>query len=182
MRNRGLASAPSGGASRHLTGDLFRRYAPFVTRFLSRQGVPSYLVEDALQDVFEVVLTRGDYQVGAAKPTSYLGRVASFVALAYRRRERRRQARWSEFPLELLESAAGDPEQALETRVRLRDLQHGLDALPEALRNALLLVDLQGESGTVIAENLGLPVGTVYWRVHEARKRMRAQCSTKSSV
>jgi len=55
-------------------------------------------------------------------------------------------------------------ENELEARVR-----RGLEKLPEDLRTALILRDLQGLSYSEIAEALELPEGTVKSRIHRGR-------------
>jgi RNA polymerase sigma-70 factor (ECF subfamily) len=53
-------------------------------------------------------------------------------------------------------------------------LATGIDELSDTLRTTLILVSVEGLSHTEAAEILGCPEGTVAWRVHEARKKLRA--------
>ncbi len=48
-----------------------------------------------------------------------------------------------------------------------------LDALPDRLRRAVELVDVDGLSYAEAAEVLGVPIGTVMSRLHRARVRLR---------
>jgi RNA polymerase sigma-70 factor (ECF subfamily) len=50
----------------------------------------------------------------------------------------------------------------------------GIDALSETLRTTLLLVCLDGLSHEEASQVLGAPEGTIAWRVHEARRKLRA--------
>src|SRR6476646_5944197 len=86
------------------TEELFRRFAPFVARFLYRLGVDSDGLDDVVQEVFVVVHRRGGYKAGPAKPTSYLATIATNAASAYRRRRRIEQARSSDAEVEGLVS------------------------------------------------------------------------------
>src|SRR5213076_1545384 len=52
--------------------------------------------------------------------------------------------------------------------------RRALDALPEHHRAIIMLSDLEGLSYREIAEVLGIPMGTVMSRLHNARKRLRA--------
>jgi hypothetical protein len=61
----------------------------------------------------------------------------------------------------------------MQTQEDLARLQAALECLPEPLQTTLLLVELEGESCLSVAAALGWPVGTVYWRLHEARKRFQ---------
>src|SRR5215475_4973609 len=105
------SSAPSADLS---TEELFRRFAPFVARFLYRLGVRSDGLDDLVQEVFLVVHRRGGYRAGPAKPTSYLATIAANAASAYRRRQRVEQARSSDTEVERLVSSSKGPVQVLE--------------------------------------------------------------------
>lgn len=54
-----------------------------------------------------------------------------------------------------------------------RRLQQALETLPERHRAIIMLSDLDGLSYREIAEVLGIPMGTVMSRLHNARKRLR---------
>lgn len=54
--------------------------------------------------------------------------------------------------------------------------------LPEAFREVLVLVDVQGLSYAAAAEVLGVPEGTVMSRLHRARKRVRARLAASGLV
>ncbi|HEX3772656.1 MAG TPA: sigma-70 family RNA polymerase sigma factor [Polyangiaceae bacterium] len=153
--------------------ELFRRHAPFVARFLFRLGVEADAIEDAVQEVFLVVHRQGGYRPGPAKPTSYLANLAIHAASASRRRERARRAREGGDAVDDVPSKRSDPVQLLEAHESLRRLQDALDRLEPELRTTLVLVDIEGESCASIAAAMSIPVGTVYWRLHHARKRFQ---------
>ncbi|HEX4335757.1 MAG TPA: RNA polymerase sigma factor [Polyangiaceae bacterium] len=155
------------------TEELFRRFAPFVARFLYRLGVGSDGLDDLVQEVFLVVHRRGGYKAGPAKPTSYLATIAAYAASAHRRRQRTEQARASDVEVEVLMSTQKGPVQLLEVNERLELLQSALERLDPDLRATLVLADIEGESCASIAASSGVPAGTVYWRLHEARKRLQ---------
>jgi len=152
-------------------GELFRAHAAFVARFLHRLGVPAHAIDDTLQDVFLVVHQRGGYRPGPAKPTTYLAVIASRVASTERRQRRRHAARECNTPVEELQARDEDPALRVERRDELRRLQTTLSELDPALRDTLLLAGVQDETAPAIAHAMGVPVGTVYWRLHEARRQ-----------
>jgi RNA polymerase sigma-70 factor (ECF subfamily) len=158
--------------------ELFREHAAFVARFLFRLGVRPDGIEDAVQEVFLVVHRQGGYRPGAAKPTSYLANLAVHAASAYRRRERVRVAREVDAPVEDVASSQCDAVEVLETNESLRRLQDALDRLEPDLRTALVLVELEGETCASIAAAMNIPVGTVYWRLHQARKKFQRALQT----
>jgi RNA polymerase sigma-70 factor, ECF subfamily len=151
-------------------GTLFREHAPFVGRFLQRLGVPASDLDDLLQEVFIVAHRKGGYEPGPAKPRGWLAAIALRVAQAGRRAHRKREPAAGEV-IELLRSPGNDPAEKLEVRQALDRVQHALDALPIEHRAVFVLFEIEGESCEGIAEALAIPVGTVYSRLHHARRR-----------
>ncbi len=152
---------------------LFQRHAEFVARFLTRLGVAAGDLDDVVQEVFLVVHARGGYVPGPAKPTSYLGAIATRAASSYRRRRGTSLQRMTTLPDELA-GAHPDPVQILQSSESCRALTAALAALDPELSAVLLLVDQEGMSCLDVAAGSGTPVGTVYWRLHKARKALRA--------
>jgi RNA polymerase sigma-70 factor (ECF subfamily) len=66
-----------------------------------------------------------------------------------------------------------NPHGAREDKELALALYRGIDALSEVLRTTLVLVAVDGLSHTDASKILGCSEGTVAWRVHEARRRLR---------
>ena len=150
---------------------MFRRHARFVARFLFRLGVPAEDIDDVVQDVFFVVHSKGGFEVGAAKPTTYLAAIAVRAASTHRRKARRHQHE----PEDALanRSSGNDPSGAIETRESMEMVQAALDTLDEGRRAVFVLYEIEGCSGDEIAEALDIAVGTVYSRLHKARHKFK---------
>jgi RNA polymerase sigma-70 factor (ECF subfamily) len=73
---------------------------------------------------------------------------------------------------DLAPASAGNPHQALMEDDRRSFLRKGLDLLPEKLREAVVLRDLQGLSYQEMAERLSLPEGTVKSRINRGREEL----------
>jgi RNA polymerase sigma-70 factor (ECF subfamily) len=155
------------------TEDLFRAHASFVARFLSRLGVFPDELDDAVQEVFLVVHRNGGYLPGPATPTGYLASIALRAASSYRRRGRKRRDRRADVTPDNVSSTGLDPARSLEVQQSLAELQGALDDLEPDLRATLVLAELEGESCNSIAATMQIAVGTVYWRLHRARKTFR---------
>jgi RNA polymerase sigma-70 factor (ECF subfamily) len=160
---------PSGPLS---TEELFRRHARFVERFLARLRVPADQRQDLLQEVFLTVHRHGGYRPGLAKPESYLARVALHAAQSCRRRLRNERARRADADTERVPCTTFDPTRSALARQQLQHVRCALERLPVELRATLVRVDLDGDSCTRVADELGVPVGTVYSRLHVARKTL----------
>lgn len=165
-------SQPPSASPTLSTEALFRSHGSFVRRFLTRLGVPWDRADDVLQDVFLAVHQGGGYRPGAARPSTYLAGIAIRTAWNDRRRRRVDAARRVDREADLLPSGAADPVRACSARQELEQLHLACNLLPEELRIALLRVDVAGESCLAVAAELQIPVGTVYSRLHAARKRL----------
>ena len=152
---------------------LFRQYAGFVARFLTRLGVAPGDLDDVLQEVFLVAHARGGYVPGPARPTSYLGAIATRAASNYRRARSSRSARATGVLPDELGGPWPDPVQTLQQGESARALQLALAGLDPVLCATLLLVDQEGESCGSVAASMKAPIGTVYWRLHKARRALR---------
>ncbi|MDP3892001.1 sigma-70 family RNA polymerase sigma factor [Nocardioides sp.] len=70
---------------------------------------------------------------------------------------------------------SGDPEQEFLDGLVRADLQAALDALPEVFRTVVVLVDIRGMSYRDVAEELGVPIGTVRSRLFRGRARLQRE-------
>jgi RNA polymerase sigma-70 factor (ECF subfamily) len=74
------------------------------------------------------------------------------------------------------------PEQLADDRELRRQIRAAIDALTPKLRDTLLLAQSGDYSYDEIGAMLGAPVGTIKWRVSEARRIVRRQLSTQGYV
>lgn len=150
---------------------LFRAHATFVAAFVSRLGAAKAEVDDLVQEVFLVAHNKGGYHPGPAHPRTWLAAIALRVTQAKRRSLARRREDIGEGAFEAMTAAGKDPGEALEVAESLGRVQRALDTLDLEHRAAFVLYEIEGESCADIAVALGIPVGTVYSRLHSARKR-----------
>jgi RNA polymerase sigma-70 factor (ECF subfamily) len=73
---------------------------------------------------------------------------------------------------DLAPAAFGNPHRALEERDRRGLVRRGLELLPDKLREAVILRDLQGLSYQEMAVRLALPEGTVKSRINRGREEL----------
>ena len=58
-------------------------------------------------------------------------------------------------------------------------LCEGIDKLSETLRTTLILVCIDGRSHEDVSAILGAPEGTIAWRIHEARRKLKEYLGTR---
>jgi RNA polymerase sigma-70 factor (ECF subfamily) len=147
---------------------LVHAHFDFVWRNLRRFGVPSADTDDATQDVFMVASRRID-DIAEGKERAFLVATAVRVA-STRRRGRARRPETPDADIDQLVYAGDSPETlTAELRARLV-LDTILDDMPDDLRSAFVLFELEELTAPQVAELLDIPVGTVASRVRRARE------------
>lgn len=131
--------------------------------------------EDIVQEVFLVVRRRLRHFDGA-NPAGWLYQITRRQVRDFRRRtwvkhifNRRR----IEDP-DVLPHATGEPATALEAKEKQRILYTLLGKIPEDRRCAFVLFEIEGLSGEEIARIQGVPLNTVWSRLHHARREFFA--------
>jgi RNA polymerase sigma-70 factor (ECF subfamily) len=141
-----------------------------------RPGVDGGDVEDMVQEVFLVALRRrGDWEGRGALRTWLYG-IAVKVVAGHRRGAWFKALR-HRLPAEAAElvAAVDDPTAALDSREAERLVYRALEGLGEKHRTALILYELEELSGEEIAAVMGCPVTTVWTRLYNARRKLRAE-------
>lgn len=148
-------------------------HGEFIWRTLHRMGVRPPHVDDVYQEVFLVVHRRLASFTGQAAITTWLYEICFRVAAGFRRKAYFRREElvpdWNE--LETMTSAEPSPERRLVAARRAKQLERILDTLPLEYRVVFVMFEIEGLSSEEIAECVGAPLGTVYSRLHRARKR-----------
>ncbi len=178
----GSLEAPSGAAVTR----IYVANADFVWRSLQRLGIRDDDLDDVMQEVFVVVHQRLHTFDASSKMTTWLFGVCLRVASAYRRRGFRRKETSVAEPPEPGDCPSASPEQDLAAAESRRRLESLLDELDLDKRAVFVMFEIDELACEDIAQILGVPVGTVYSRLHAARKsfqkalaRMQARDSHK---
>lgn len=69
-------------------------------------------------------------------------------------------------------SMAVDPEETALARERWVEFRAKVAKLPERMQSVFVLIEIEGLTGEEAAAALGIPVATVWTRLHYARKKM----------
>lgn len=116
---------------------------------------------------------------GRADLFTWLYRICVNVALNLRRQGRRVTADLDDPRVpEPVDGGAG-PALTAERASAYRELSKALDALSESLRTTMILACVEQLPYKDIAQVLGCSEGTVAWRVHEARRKLRENISAE---
>jgi RNA polymerase sigma-70 factor, ECF subfamily len=160
--------------------ELVRRYRPKLVRLAVQMVRDTALADDVVQETFVRIVSAVDKFDGRSEPYTWMYRICVNLSLnAIRgRRVRMRVSAVEDAPDQGQNIAdtgqiGASPEQTSVLRQRGAALNAAIDALSESLRTTVLMVAVEGISHEESAAILGVPEGTIAWRIHEARKRIR---------
>lgn len=164
------------GGSKSAFGELVRRYRPRILALALQLCGSESEAEDIAQEVFFKAYRKLDTFEGRSEFFTWVYRMAVNRSLNARRdRSRRRETTMDDPRVAIAVSidAGGDPARAAELRQVYTLLIDALDRLPPDMRTSVVLVVLQGLSQAEAAVVQACSPGTVAWRIHEARSRLR---------
>ena len=172
-----LISAVAEQRDREAFIGLFRLFAPRIKAYLMRQGADPASAEDLAQDVMLTVWHRaGQFDRRKAAVSTWI-----FTIARNRRIDTLRRIRRPEFDPEdpaLVREPETAPDAHVEASQRNKRLHEAVATLPKEQESLLRLVYFEDKSHSVIAEELGLPLGTVKSRLRLAMAKLRAALET----
>ena len=151
---------------------IYAEHAPFLTRVLIRLVGDGPHVDDLLQETFLVAHRKRASFDGRSAVRTWLYGIAAHLAMRHRRgagRWRRALGVYAEQPPRV----SANPEDELERARAAQLLRATLERLPFKQREVVVLYELEEMEGADIAELLGIPINTVWTRLHHGRKRLQ---------
>lgn len=153
-------------------GVLYERYERDVRRVVYRLGVAQHDVDDLVQAVFLQALRSAAKFDGRTSARGWLLGIAAMSVRRYRRSVGRafgHLARWASRP----QASPVTPAETLEAAEAHGQLSEALACISSQKREVFLLVTAEGLSAEQVASALGIPVATVWTRLHYARQEIR---------
>ncbi|MCA9617896.1 MAG: sigma-70 family RNA polymerase sigma factor [Myxococcales bacterium] len=174
LSDEALVAACATGDAQALA-QLFDRLCDDVARLLGRLAhVDAQDVPDLVQEVFLAVFQNAHRYERRAGVKTWVLAIAGNLARARTRKIVRGRKAKDELERALEAPQASTPEEEVITADLVQRLVDPLAALPHDLEVAFLLCDVEELPGVEVAAALGVPKGTLYRRLHEARRRLRA--------
>jgi RNA polymerase sigma-70 factor, ECF subfamily len=172
-----ISATPLLGAEQtRLFERIYRENFDFVFRNIRRAGVADAQADDAVQEVFLVVLRRlSDYRIGS-DPKAWLFAIIARVASNHRRSQQRR-LRLGALAEDPSVSGAG-PFDPTDRATDVRLLHDFLNVLGEDQRNVFILAELEQMTAPEIAAALDVKLNTVYSRLRVAREKLAEYLAT----
>jgi RNA polymerase sigma-70 factor (ECF subfamily) len=151
---------------------IYHREFSYVWHTLRRLGVPQRELADVAQNVFIIVYSRFDLYDASRPLRPWLFGVSFRVAADYLRLARHAR----EMVRDDIEVAYGGPpaDELMANREDEAMLREALDALDLDRRAVLVAHDFDGTTGPEIADALGIPLKTMYYRLRTGREQFIA--------
>lgn len=158
--------------------ELVRRHRDKVYRMIHAMTRNASDTDDLAQEVFLAAYRALPSFNRNSQFSTWLFRISVNTTLSFLKKRGREKGR-TEFREDLVdaERTAGVPDSPEDRSVHRElsvRLYEAVEALPQPFRTSFLLVADQGLSHAEAAEVLGCSENTVSWRLHKARKLLRA--------
>ena len=151
--------------------EIYETWFDDVVGWLYALGAPPSETEDLAQEIF-IVVRRKLAQFDGGNLAGWLYRIAQLTVRDHRRRAwfrnlvlRRQEVDFSKMPHE-----AASPARSFEDAEARRKFQLMISKMHGKLVTTFILFEIEGYSGEEIARIQDIPVGTVWTRLHKARK------------
>lgn len=161
-------------------GVLVRRYQERLFNTVYRLVGNAEDAQDVVQDAFLNAYQSLDSFKGDSLFFTWLYRIAFNTAISLKRKQRNilslngGTGRGGDAALEPLDgSEESRPGRGLERAEEERRIQDALNRLSPEHRAVLVLKDMEGQKYEVMADILGVPIGTIRSRLHRARTELR---------
>ena len=160
--------------------DVYHAYFRQTVAWMRGMGVPEAEIEDVAQDVFLIVRRKLPH-FHDGNLAGWLYRIAYLTVRNFRRRAWFKNffSRGQDLDSMDVVGMSASPAMALEKKQDQRVLAQMLARMSDKRRTTLVLFEIEGYSGQEIATLHGVPVKTVWTRLHHARKDLVAMVAAR---
>ena len=159
--------------SEEAMAQLYRRHGGLVYRFSLRLIQDESIAEEVTQDVFLALLGHADrFDPERGSMATWLCGIARRLVWKQLRFRQRDLASPPEEELDEIASTEDDPFVTMSRKQAVLAVERGIGELPAALREVIVLCELEEMNYQDAASVLGVPVGTVRSRLHRAKHRL----------
>ena len=152
---------------------LVARYRTRVYGMLARAVGPSPEADDLFQETWVRVAGRAHAFDPSRSFAPWLRTIATNLAIDWIRRQAKASLETVTPDIEHARSSRRSPEQEVAAAQLEREVARALAALPDAMKQAVLLRYFDEASEADMATTLGVPKGTVKSRLHHAIRTLR---------
>jgi RNA polymerase sigma-70 factor (ECF subfamily) len=168
-----MAASIDASAQRAAFARLYEQWFDHVSRWVRALGATEAEREDVTQDIFMVVHRRlADFD--GQNAAGWLYQIARRKVRDHRRLSWIKDIFRNSTPLaDSSLTSQVSPQDSLETKQKAQLFEALVSTLNQDQRAAFVLFEIEGSSGEEIARLQGVPINTVWARIHEARKSLQ---------
>ncbi|WP_408608846.1 sigma-70 family RNA polymerase sigma factor [Aliidiomarina halalkaliphila] len=170
--------------SRVAFSELFRHFAPRLQSFATRQFGNEQTAMDLVQETMTNVWHKAHlFSPEKGSPTTWIFTIARNIRFDILRKNRHRQNDVSAedlWPVLSEEMSDSDEDFALDTRILLQEIGEYYLQLPDAQREVVEQIYIEGKSQQEVSDTLGIPLGTVKSRTRLALQKLRELISEQN--
>jgi RNA polymerase sigma-70 factor (ECF subfamily) len=148
----------------------YREHAPYLARLVARMLGDGPDVDDVLQETFITAFRKRGEFAGRSAVRTWLYSIALHLCQRRRRGLRRFTLFRQRLSVDPAPAAPKTPDREYERHQDRELVRKVLDQLPFKQRETFVLYELERLEGNDIAQLLEVPLGTVWTRLHQARK------------
>jgi RNA polymerase sigma-70 factor (ECF subfamily) len=151
-------------------GEIYDRHHSAVRRFIAHATGNAHDADDLVHSTFLIVPKIASSFDRSRSCRPWLLGIAARVV----RRHRTAGARFGRALLRWRQTAPShsDPARTLDARAHLAEVEAALQTIGEKSRVVLIMADIEGLRCEEISDALGIPIGTVWRRLHDARTKL----------
>ncbi len=169
-----LIQAVARDRDRRAFAELFDFYGPRIEGWLIRSGLDRATAEEICQDTMTTLWRKAAlYDPAKAAPATWLYRIARNRRIDLGRRGKVTLIEPGDAAFDVVDENAVDPTLTVDARDREDALRAALAQLPPEQLELVRMAFFENLSHSVIAERMGLPLGTVKSRIRLAFGRLR---------
>ena len=173
-----LMEAIANDRSRPAFVALFQVFAPKLKAYYRKGGVDAPLAEDLVQEVMLNVWRLADrYRAALGSPSTWIFTIARNRLIDHVRQQRARSGDLSDPSLQPEPIQQSD--DLIDQQRRYSSLKAAMTELPQEQADMLKMAFFEHKPHSLIAEESGLPLGTVKSRIRLAMKRLRETLATE---
>ncbi len=177
----GLVARVASSRDRAAFATLFDFYAPRLSTYLQRLGAEPALAEEIVQDTMVALWRKADlFDPAKSSVGTWLYRIARNRRIDLLRRNRGASVELEESMYPVDDRPL--PDDALDAREREKLIRRAMAGLPPEQLVLVGLAFFEGRSHSEIAEQTGLPLGTVKSRIRLAFSRLRRNLEDQGLV
>jgi RNA polymerase sigma-70 factor (ECF subfamily) len=154
-------------------GRLFDRHERALRAYVTRLGLHRGDADDVVQSLFLEVVRSASRFDSRWPAKNWLFGIATMLVRRQRRSVVRQAARLLKLSHQGPDRSVQSPEDCFRGDQAARRFEAAFDQLSAKKKEVFALVVMQGLSGEQAAQALGIPVNTVWTRLHHARAELR---------